>query len=52
MTLINTRTTQAHYTTNQTTQPVQTQTTQNNKWFAVDKRLKSKIINGKKHSVY
>ena len=45
----NTRTTQALYTTNQTTQPVQTQTTQKSEWFAVDRILKSKIINGKKH---
>ena len=39
----NTRTTQAHYTTNHTTQPVQTQTMPNNKWFAVDRIIKSKI---------
>ena len=44
-----TQTILADSTINRTTQPVQTQTTQNNEWFAVDRIMNSKLTNVNKH---
>ena len=44
-----TQTVRKDATTDITTRPIHTPKTQNHEWFAVDRLLKSKLVNGQKH---